>query len=236
MWLIQDVDVSFFFILFYFANTTPQTWGLTSNYCTGRVCSLPVTPRTPQGGGSPSVLLTLYKAGGACFPRLDFFLMVFFFMFNFNIKKSLISVKILRLLKQMSFIQREGLYNSSIPIQGDTTVPLQKLGKKMKKKLQNQRILFVYNGSLCMVSGKSVTCIFFRSLNLLTWIATNQARTSEYAGLVLVLLNLYHPQGMSKHMQEATANTGKRCSLSWNTSWSLHAFPLIRLSWLSPAQ
>lgn len=55
-----------------------------------------LTPRTPQGGGSPSVLLTLYKAGGACFPHLDFFLM--FFMFDFNSKKS---------LKQMNFLQRE---------------------------------------------------------------------------------------------------------------------------------
>lgn len=40
-----------------------------------------LTPRTPQGGGSPSVLLTLYKAGGACFSHLDFFLMFFYVWF-----------------------------------------------------------------------------------------------------------------------------------------------------------
>lgn len=60
-----------------------------------------LTPRTPQGGGSPSVLLTLYKAGGACFPHLDFM----FFMFDFNSKKS---------LKQMNFLQREPLLLSFI--------------------------------------------------------------------------------------------------------------------------
>ena len=73
--------------------------------------SLPTSSHSHQGGGSPSVLLTLYKAGGTCFPRLDFFCHVFFFfIFNFNIKKSLISVKILWSLKNISFIQREGSF------------------------------------------------------------------------------------------------------------------------------
>lgn len=148
------ISFFFFFISFFFIlPTQKKNWGLTSDYCAGQVChsgSLPFTPWTPQGGGSLSVLLTLYKAGGTCFPRLIFFLILFMMHKWLIFKKK----KIRNVLAQStSFDPRSKWISyaapvsstplhgcsaskrafrfsfvfymiSSIPIQGNTTVPV----------------------------------------------------------------------------------------------------------------
>lgn len=101
-----------------------------------------LTPRTPQGGGSPSVLLTLYKAGGACFPRLDFFLV--FFMFDFNRKRCSISVKSFGLLKQMSFKQRKLFFCLLYELSRVTRLCLLKNNKKYKIKVYYLFIVGAY--------------------------------------------------------------------------------------------
>lgn len=97
------------------------------------------------------------------------FLSHVFFMFNFNTEECLISVKNPSNVKanelhtERTFFSLVFYKSSSIPIQGNTTVPVQ---KEERKKNTKSNILFVYDGSLGMVSGQSATCISFSGLHV----------------------------------------------------------------------
>lgn len=192
-----------------------KNWGLTSNYCAGQLCHsscLPFSPWTPQGGGSLSVLLTLYKAGGACFPRLISFSHIFYDaqMVDFKNKKCLSSVTSMFWSSQLIFLSYTAPASSTL-LHGFFFVFLWFLAFLSRVTLLCllKIILSVCNGGLhipwwCLEFLQHIVYLYF--LSLLTCLVKKHIEGLFYAGL------FYFCQ---------TCFTHRECSNRFSQSYSL---------------